>query len=85
MNHVRNIAVIFFSGLLVVTSSGTSLAQNRAPRAIEKNDKDGDGRVSRDEWGEKRRRIFNQIDTDGDGYLTLEEFRAQFGGQRFSG
>jgi len=85
MNHVRNIAVIFFSGLLVVTSSGTSLAQNRAPRAIEKNDKDGDGRVSRDEWGEKRRRIFNQIDTDGDGYLTLEEFRAQFGETADSG
>jgi len=48
--------------------------------AIQKNDKDGDGKVGRDEW-RKSPSIFDQIDTDTDGFLTLEEFDARFSGK----
>ena len=53
----------------------------RAKRAVKKNDRDGDGRVSRREW-RKSCDIFDSIDTDGDGFLTFGEFRARFGGGR---
>lgn len=51
-------------------------AQNRNPsRAVEKNDKNGDGRVSPDEWS-RSPAIFERIDKDGDGFLTADDFTA---------
>ncbi len=43
------------------------------------NDSDGDGKVSRDEW-RKSGDIFDAIDADEDGYLTVREFKAFFEG-----
>lgn len=60
-----------------MATPGLSQAQGRAERSIKKNDVDGDGRVSRDEWRKGGRR-FKKIDTDRDGYITLEEFRERF-------
>ena len=53
--------------------------KNRVTRAIEKNDRDGNGKISRGEW-KKSKNIFNAIDADGDGFLNLGESRARFGG-----
>jgi len=47
--------------------------------AIKLNDKNGDGKVSRSEW-RKSASIFDEIDTNGDGYLTVKEFKARFSG-----
>ena len=52
---------------------------DRAQRAVEMQDSNGDGKVSREEWRKSPDR-FNEIDTDGDGYATLEELRAAFNG-----
>lgn len=41
-------------------------------------DKDGDGKLSRDEW--RRRGNFTQLDADGDGSLSLREVRAMYEG-----
>jgi hypothetical protein len=50
-------------------------AQNRAAVMMRNADADGDGRISRKEWKGPPRR-FDQFDTDGDGYLTLDELNA---------
>lgn len=52
-------------------------AQGRAERAIEKNDTNGDGKISPDEFP-REPRVFKRLDRDGDGFITLEEFRAGF-------
>jgi arylsulfatase A-like enzyme len=42
-------------------------------------DKNGDGKLSGDEFG--RPRIFRQIDRDGDGFVTMEEAKSFFSGR----
>jgi len=54
-------------------------AQNRAATVLQKNDRDGDGRISRDEW-QGPPPGFARIDTDGDGFLSVEELGVRFGG-----
>jgi hypothetical protein len=44
-------------------------------------DTDDDGRVSRSEW-RKSMKMFDSIDTDGDGILTYEELQARFANSR---
>jgi predicted TIM-barrel fold metal-dependent hydrolase len=46
--------------------------------AVKKKDRNGDGKVSLDEWP-KSEFIFNKIDLDGDGYITAEEFAIKWG------
>lgn len=75
------VAVLAFGLALVAAGLPTDAwAQGKNPkRAIKKNDSDGDGQVSRDEWP-KSAEVFDQIDADGDGYLTLREFKMFFDG-----
>jgi len=40
---------------------------------LEKNDKNGDGKLSVEEFPENKRDYFNTIDTDGDGFMTRQE------------
>ena len=40
-------------------------------------DRDGDGRISREEAPERMRQRWDQIDADHDGYITLEELKAR--------
>ncbi len=49
-------------------------------QAIRKNDKNGDGKVSRKEW-KKSEATFKQLDVNQDGFITLEEFKKRFTGQ----
>ncbi|MBM3495527.1 MAG: hypothetical protein FJX72_14580 [Armatimonadetes bacterium] len=42
-------------------------------------DRNGDGKLSADEFG--RPRIFRQMDKDGDGFATMEEARSFFSGR----
>lgn len=52
-------------------------AENRYQRAAERffarNDKNKDGKLSREEFPERQRRLFERIDTNKDGFVTLEE------------
>ncbi len=70
-----NIVRLLLLALVIVWPgfSGNADAEERSAIAIKKNDKNGDGRVSRREW-RKPKKIFNEIDVNGDGFLTREEF-----------
>ena len=50
---------------------------DRATRLMQR-DADGDGKISRSEMPPPLLELFDQIDTDGDGFLTAEEIRARF-------
>ncbi|MDP6041664.1 MAG: alpha/beta hydrolase fold domain-containing protein, partial [Candidatus Latescibacteria bacterium] len=47
--------------------------QTAAENFFARNDKNKDGKLSREEFPERQRRLFNQIDTNKDGLVTLEE------------
>ena len=71
-----NLLVSLAVGLGIVFSSAV-WAKN-PEKAVQKRDSNGDGKVSLDEW-DKPEFIFNKIDLDGDGYLTVAEFAQKFG------
>ncbi len=57
----------------------TDAARQRSQQFIERNDRNKDGKLTRDELPEGARRLFERIDADKDGAVTLEEdaaFRA---------
>ena len=71
---------VLFAPGFAIPSSSDALAQGKDPtRAIKKHDTNKDGKISRKEW-KRDPSVFDEIDTDGDGFLTLEEFTARFAG-----
>ena len=46
---------------------------------IFENDKDGDGKIAKDEASERMQSRFETADTDKDGFLTKDEVKAMFG------
>jgi hypothetical protein len=64
--------------LCVVTLADAAMAQGGQPPEImiQKQDKDGDGRISRDEWRGPPEK-FDKIDQDRDGFLSLEELNGR--------
>ncbi len=73
---IVNLLISLAVGLGIAFSSAV-WAKN-PEMAVKKRDSNGDGKVSLDEW-DKKEFIFNKIDLDGDGYLTVTEFAIKFG------
>ncbi|MEJ1498045.1 MAG: peptidoglycan DD-metalloendopeptidase family protein [Candidatus Sedimenticola sp. (ex Thyasira tokunagai)] len=69
------ISLLIAAGLLFTP---TLVIAKSAAGAIEKMDRDGDGKISKGEW-KKKKKMFAMIDLDSDGYVTLEELQIRFG------
>jgi len=55
--------------------------EDRSRRFIQRFDRNGDGRIEKNELPERMRRFFERVDANGDGFITLEEdqaFRSRF-------
>ncbi len=70
--------MIILAGSVLLVRPSHPLAQGEAELSIERNDADGDGRISAREW-KKKKKIFKGIDANEDGYLTLKELQLRFG------
>jgi len=71
------IAVLAALPLAFAAAPAAAATEDRAPKDFQRNDGDGDGRLSRAEW--RRRGNFERLDTNGDGFLGLEEIRPHYG------
>lgn len=56
--------------------------RDRVEQMFQRMDRNGDGKISRDEAPAQLRRSFDRMDTNGDGQLTVDEFRASRTGTR---
>jgi Ca2+-binding EF-hand superfamily protein len=65
----------FFGG-----GRGNESPEDMAKRRIAEQDKNGDGRISREEADGRLRGNFDRMDTDRDGYITLAEYTAALSG-----
>ena len=65
--------ILLITPLLFAQEQSENRNQSAAERFFSRNDKNKDGKLSREEFPEQRRRLFEQIDTDKDGFITLEE------------
>ena len=59
--------------------------RDRGMERLRDQDKDGDGRISRDEADRMLQPNFDRIDVDGDGFITLDEYRGYYANQQQSG
>ena len=60
-------------------ANATDAARQRSQQFFERNDRNKDGKLTRDELPEGARRLFDRVDANGDGAITVEEnaaFRA---------
>jgi predicted TIM-barrel fold metal-dependent hydrolase len=57
-----------------------AFAQDRSTKAMDKFDRDNDGKISRQEW-RKSKDAFDRMDTDSDGFLSLGELRKSLAGK----
>ncbi len=65
--------ILLITPLLFAQEQSENRNQSAAERFFARNDKNKDDKLSREEFPEQRRRLFEQIDTDKDGFITLEE------------
>ena len=67
---------ILFALLPAVAAAAPCFAQDRATQLFRQNDRNADGKLSREEFPERLRRLFESIDQNADGFVTIEEDRA---------
>ena len=65
--------ILLITPPLLAQEQAENRFQRAAERYFERNDKNKDGKLSREEFPEQRRSLFDRIDTDKDGFVTLEE------------
>ena len=76
--NCRSVLLFGLAGL-IAGASNLSLAQSPSPhrraaeRLIRANDKDGDGKLSRAEFPKQFQRVFPQVDSNKDGFVTAAE------------
>lgn len=71
---VRIAMVVAWTGLASMAQPATRLAPEELIRQFDRN---GDGKISRSEAPDRMLQRWEQIDTDDDGYVTLDELRAR--------
>jgi len=64
--------------LTLSVDDGWAQSRRNPQKAVAKRDRDGDGKVSLDEW-DKSPMIFRKIDKDGDGFLSPSDFAEHWG------
>jgi len=62
--------------LTALVAAIPAAAQEARSPFVERHDEDGDGKLSREEFPERARRLFDRIDSDRDGFVTAAEERA---------
>ena len=67
------VIALLIAGPTLAQTESENRTQRAAERFFERNDKNEDGKLSREEFPERQRRLFDQIDADKDGFVTLEE------------
>ena len=75
---IRTVVLLTASCTLIIFMAPAE-AQDRASKAVKKFDADGEGEVSQDEFSQPPP-AFKMPDKDSESYITLDEFRAHFGG-----
>ena len=74
---MRTLSLSVLSALVpALLVAGTCGAQDATARLFEQNDKDKDGKLSREEFPPRAQRMFGRIDANGDGFVTPQEDRA---------
>lgn len=78
MTQSRGIAFVLLAGLslvLVAPAAGQNqdAARRQAEQFFKQNDKNNDGRLTRGEFPERVRNLFDRVDTNTDGAVTLAE------------
>ena len=63
-------------GFVVLIPKHNDARKSMAETMLENYDKDGDGKISKEEAPEQMGAFFDQLDTDGDGFLSKEEMAA---------
>jgi len=68
-------------GRMSLSMGGGGNERDRGLERLREQDKDGDGRVSAAEADDKLKPNFTRIDSNGDGFITLEEYRGYYAAQ----
>ena len=62
-----------YCGATLTADEPNAELEKRVRAFFRTNDKNGDGKLSREEYPERQRSVFRKIDADADGFATIEE------------